>query len=174
MSASIRRLSGEIENVKKLAMTLAAMALFGSAAQAETKQKMVGSWMVHTQEDAFDKGGTHVMFTGIPSFMFGIRCLQKFPSFGIILPDDKLTVGQRINVKLRVDHGDIVEVDGIAIEEHLIQAENNFKIWKDLPGGKEIAIRLENEAGVSQTQVFKISGAASALPTVTRECPIKD
>jgi hypothetical protein len=47
------------------------------------------------------------------------------------------------NVKLRVDHGDIVEVDGIAIDEHLIQADNDFKIWKALPGGKEIAIRIE-------------------------------
>ena len=160
--------------MKKLAIALAAMALFGSVAQAETKQKMVGNWMVQTQEDAFDKGGTAAMITGNGSFIFAVRCLQKTPSFGVILPNDKLTNGQVFNVKLRVDHGDIVEVDGIAIDEHLIQTENNFKIWKDLPGGREIAIRLENEMGVSQTQAFKISGAGSALPAVTRECPIKD
>jgi hypothetical protein len=135
---------------------------------------MVGNWMVTTQEDAFDKGGTAAMITGSPGFFFAVRCLQKTPSFGIMLPSDKLTVGQAFSVKLRVDRGDIVEVDGIAIDEHMIQAENNFKIWKALPGGKEIAIRIENEAGVSQTQVLKAAGAASALPTVTPECPIKD
>jgi hypothetical protein len=90
------------------------------------------------------------------------------------LPNDKLTAGQTFTVKLRVDHGDIVEVDGYALDEHVIQAENDFKIWKALPGGREIAVRLESEMGVSQTQSFKISGAASALPTVTRECPIAD
>jgi hypothetical protein len=160
--------------VKKLAMTLAAMALFGSGAQAETKQKMVGNWMVTTSEDAFDKGGSAAMITGNGSFIFAVRCLQKTPTFGIILPNDKLAMGQVFNVKLRVDRGDIVDVDGLAIDEHLIQVDNNFKIWKALPGGKEIAIRIESEAGVSQTQAFKAAGAGAALPTLTRECPIKD
>ena|ERR1700738_931583 len=114
------------------------------------------------------------MMIGTGNFSFAVRCLQKEPSFGILLPNDKLTYSQFFNLKLRVDRGDIVEVNGIAIEEHLIQFENNFAIWKALPGGKQIAIRLENQKGVSQTQSFKITGAAKALPTVTRECPIKD
>jgi hypothetical protein len=150
------------------------MAIFGSAAHAELKEKMVGSWMVQSQDDAFDNGGTAAMITGSESFLFVVRCLQKHPSFGIILPNDKLTTGQAFNVKLRVDRGDIVEVDGVALDEHLIQTDNNFSIWKALPGGKEIAIRLENRLGVSQTQSFRIAGAAKALPTLTSECPIKD
>ena len=64
--------------------------------------------------------------------------------------------------------------DGRSLMEHLIQTDNNFSIWKALPGGKELAVNLENDVGTSQTLVLKISGAGSALPTVTRECPIKD
>jgi hypothetical protein len=150
------------------------MALFGSAAHAEMKEKMMGVWMVQSQDDAFDMGGTAAMVTGSANLLFGVRCLQKHPSFGIILPHDKLTTGQVFTVKLRVDRSDIVEVDGLAIDEHLIQTDNNFSIWKELAGGEEIAVRLENQTGVSETQSFKINGAAAALPTVTRECPIKD
>jgi hypothetical protein len=160
--------------VKKLAIACAALTLFGSAAQAESKQKVVGNWMVSSEDDAFDKGGLYWMVVQSRGFAFGVRCLQKTPSFGIILPEDKLTEGQLFTVKLRVDRGDIIEVGGVAIDEHLIQTDNNFSIWKALPGGKELAVNLENMRGTSQTRVFKISGAAAALPTVTHECPIKD
>jgi hypothetical protein len=135
---------------------------------------MVGAWVVSSQDDAFDKGGMYTMLTGSPGFIFGVRCLQKTPSFGIVLDDDKLTMGQTFTVKLRVDRGDIIEVEGYALDEHVIQVKNDFKVWKALPGGRELAVNLENEMGTSQTHVFKISGAASALPTVTRECPITD
>jgi hypothetical protein len=159
--------------VKKFVIALA-MATLGTVVQAETKQKMVGNWVVQTQEDAFDKGGSYLMMTGSPSFIFAVRCLQKIPSFGIIMPNDTLSKGQLFSVKLRVDRGAIVEVDGIAIDEHLIQVDNDFKIWNDLPGGREIAIRLENEVGVSSTQSFKTVGSGAALQVVNRECPIKD
>jgi hypothetical protein len=129
--------------------------------------------MVRSQDDAFDKGGTYTMLVANGSFGFSVRCIQKSPSFGIVLLDKKLTEGQLFTVKLRVDRGDIVEVDGVAISEHLIETANDFKIWK-LPAGRELAINLENEAGTSQTRVLKIYGAASALPTVTSECPMKD
>jgi hypothetical protein len=163
-----------INEVKKLMIACAAMALLGSAAHAELKQKMVGNWMVRSQDHAFDKGGTYTMLVANGGFGFSVCCIQKSPSFGIVLLDQKLTEGQLFTVKLRVDRGDIVEVDGVAISEHLIETANDFKIWKALPGGRELAINLETEAGTSQTRVFKISGAASALPTVTSECPIKD
>jgi hypothetical protein len=78
----------------------------------------VGDWRVLSEDDAFDKGGTYTMFTGIDSFIFGVRCSQKTPNFAILLPDDKLTAGQTFTVKLRVDHGDIVEVGGIALGDH--------------------------------------------------------
>lgn len=159
--------------MKKLAIAFAAMALFGSAAQAEPKQKLVGAWVVSSQDDAFDKGGMYMMLTGSPDFAFGVRCLQKIPSFGIVL-NDTLTPGQTFTVKLRIDRGDIVIAEAYALDEHVIQVENNFDIWKELPAGRELAVNLENEMGTSQTRVFKISGAAAALPTVTRECPIKD
>jgi hypothetical protein len=149
------------------------MAALGTAAQAETKQKMIGSWVVQTQEDAFDSGGSYLMMTGRPGFIFAVRCLQKIPSFGIVVPNDTLSKGQLFSVKLRIDRGDIVVVDGIAIDEHLIQVDNDFRIWKDLPGGREIAIRLENDAGVSSTQSFKTAGSGAALQALTRECPIK-
>ena len=159
--------------MKKLAMTLAALALFGSAAQAETKHKMVGNWLVSSQDDAFDKGGTYSMITGNEGVMFAIRCLQKTPTFAIG-SEEKLTPGQTFTVKLRIDRGDIVEVSAYALSEHVIQAENDFKIWKAMAGGKELAVHLENEIGTSEEHVFKIAGAAAALPTVTRECPITD
>jgi hypothetical protein len=158
--------------VKKLVIACAALALFRSAAQAEDKINMVGDWMVRSQEDPFDKGGDATMSIGAGSFYFAVRCLEKQPSLGVVLTEDKLTAGQTFTAKLRVDRGEIIKVGGYAIEDHLIQIENDFKIWKALPGGRELAINLENGRGTSQTRVFKIFGAAEALPTVTSECPI--
>ncbi|SHG79165.1 hypothetical protein [Bradyrhizobium erythrophlei] len=160
--------------MKKLAIAFAALALFGSAAQAESNTRVVGDWIVKSEDDAFGKGGIYFMVTGNDSFGFAVRCLQKTPNFGIRLSDDTLTPGQKFTVKLRVDRGDIVIADAYALDEHMIQVENNFDIWKELPGGRQLAVNLENEMGTSQTKIFKISGAASALQTVTRECPIKD
>jgi hypothetical protein len=163
-----------INEVKKIVIACAAMALFGSAAQAAEQTTAVGDWVVTSVDSAFDDGGNAAIIAGIPGFFFAVRCQRKSPNFSIMLSKDKLTEGQLFHVKLRVDRGDIIEVDGISLDEHLIQAENNFAIWKALPGGKEMSVRVENQMGVSQTQSFMISGAAKALPTVTRECPITD
>jgi hypothetical protein len=64
--------------VKKLAIAFAALALFGSAAQAESKQKMVGNWMVTTQEDAFDKGGTYTSSLEVPA-LYSVSVVCRRP-----------------------------------------------------------------------------------------------
>jgi hypothetical protein len=83
-----------INEVKKLVIACAAMALFGSAAHAEPKLKMVEEWAVSSQHNAFNKGGIYFIATGDYSFKFAVRCLQKQPSFGIFLHNDRLRPGQ--------------------------------------------------------------------------------
>lgn len=160
-----------IIEVLLLAMTLLAATV---CAHADDRQ-IVGSWIVSNDDDRFGKGGTFV--AAVPDETAGtaltIRCIEKELSIAVLdsTSDPKpLKVGTGYIVKLRTDKEPIMTTIGKAINERLIQVSTQADMVRTIRKGRETAIRLESNEGVSRTIIFRTKGAAKALTRIADEC----
>ena len=123
----------------------------------------------------FGDGGAFVAMTGDGAVALAVRCLQKDLSIGVIeLGDDPkpMEKGDVYELKFRVDAQPIVDADGVAISERLIQVETEKSLVKSIRDGKETALRLEDSRGVSSTHIFNTKGSRGAFADLSRECPL--
>lgn len=113
--------------------------------------KSVGNWLVSEKEDRFEGGGTFFAMTvdGARNF-FAVRCIEKTFTLAIGHADNatqKYKVGDKFNIKLRVDKQPILELTGVAVLETLIQVDATAQIVRSIRDGKEIAVRQESIQG---------------------------
>ena len=79
-------------------------------------------------------------------------------------------VGDKFQIKLRVDKQPVLELTGVALTESLIQVDATAEIVRSIRDGKEIAVRQESIQGVSNTTIFNTKGNAKAFARLTKEC----
>jgi hypothetical protein len=142
---------------------------------ADYDGRIIGNWMVSAKQDRFGDGGAFVAMTGDGAVALAVRCLQKDLSIGVIeLGDDPkpMEKGDVYELKFRVDAQPIVDADGVAISERLIQVETEKSLVKSMRDGKETALRLEDGRGVSSTHIFNTKGSRAAFADLSRECPL--
>jgi hypothetical protein len=156
-----------------------AIALGGAATAAQGVERVLGSWFVTEQADRFGDGGSYVAITAARSggVGFSVRCIRKAWSLAIIdmSPDPKpLTPASLFHVKLRVDRDPIIDSDGKAINDRVIQLETTPAMVREIVQGSELAARLEGRTTISIDFVFDISGAKRALAQSMKECPTLD
>jgi hypothetical protein len=139
------------------------------------ENRTIGNWLVSAKQDRFGDGGEFIALTGDGSIGLAIRCLRKDLSIGLINlgADPKpLAKGDLYDIKFRVGEQAIVTSKGVAINERLIQVDTEQSIVKSIRNGRETAIRIEDEIGVSSTHIFNTSGARGAFADLSRECPL--
>lgn len=143
---------------------------------ADDGVKVIGTWIVSAKDDRFEDGGTFFAMTADGGGeAFAVRCIQKELSIALgKIGDsaDKLTAGQKFGIKLRVDKQPIIETSGVAISEKLIQAETKPEMVKTIRTGKETAVRIENEVGVTATYIFKTMKTEKAFARLAKECKL--
>jgi hypothetical protein len=130
---------------------------------------------VSNNEDRFGNGGTFV--AAAPDETAGtaltIRCIEKELSIAVLdnASDPKpLKVGTAYIVKLRTDKEPIMTTVGKVINDRLIQVDTQADMVRTIRKGRETAVRLENDNGVSRTIVFRTKGTAKALSRIADEC----
>jgi hypothetical protein len=149
--------------------------LVAESQHADYDGRIIGNWMVSAKQDRFGDGGAFVAMTGDGAVALAVRCLQKDLSIGVIeLGDDPkpMEKGDVYELKFRVDTQPIVDAEGIAISERLIQVETEKSLVKSMRDGKETALRLEDGRGVSSTHIFNTKGSRAAFADLSRECPL--
>lgn len=148
----------------------------GAAARAEDSKRIVGTWVVSEKEDRFGEGGSYIAMTpdGAGNVL-GVRCIERVLSIGIADGSDDpkpLVTGSRYVVKLRTDKEPAVTTTGLAIADRLIQVETMADMVRTMRKGKETAVRIESESGVSRTMVFKTSATGKAFSRIAAECKL--
>lgn len=161
----------------KAARALAcALMLFPSMAFGADGTRIVGSWVVTAKEDRFGDGGSFAAITSDgDSRVLAVRCIQKVLTIAIgLIGDDpkSLTQGQIFGIKLRTDKEPVMATVGIAITGRLIQVETMADMVRTIRKGKETAVRIENEDGVSETVVFKTKDTGRAFARIAEECSL--
>jgi hypothetical protein len=104
-------------SVMARAIALAGVVVWGIAGgRAHADERMVGDWLVQSQEDKFGDGGTYIAV--VPSqagLGFAVRCIRKQWSLAFVdLSSDPkpLTVGDTFAFKMKVDREPVVELTG--------------------------------------------------------------
>lgn len=158
-------------------VSVLAMMLFAGTvcAHAKDERQIVGSWIVSNNEDRFGKGGTFVaaVLDQNGGTALAVRCIEKDLSIAVIdsSQDPKpLKVGTAYVVKMRTDKEPIMTTAGKAIGDRLIQFDTQADMVRTIRKGRETAIRLENDNGVSRTLIFPTKGNMKALARVADEC----
>jgi hypothetical protein len=143
--------------------------------RTDYEDRLIGNWLVSAKQDRFGDGGTFIAITGDGAVALVIRCLQKDLSIGVIeVGGDPKPMGKGdfYKLKFRVDTQPIVDAGGLAISERLIQVVTDKSLVKSIRDGKETALRLEDDRGVSSTHIFNTKGSRSAFADLSRECPL--
>ncbi len=158
-------------------IVLAALACAAvTSAQAEPVRKIVGNWIVSSEEDRFGEGGTYVAMTlDDTANAFGVRCIERQLTLALMpgtATDEPLEKGQQFSIKLRTDKGPVQDLKGGAINARLIQMEATPELVRMVRGGKETALRYETERGTSRTLVFTTRDNAKAFARVASECKV--
>jgi hypothetical protein len=161
----------------KAVFALAASLWFAGYARAEDGRQIVGSWVVTDSDDRFGKGGTFTAaaFDEGMSTALVIRCIEKDLSIAILdaANDPRpLDVGTTFVVKLRTDKEPVMTSIGKAISERLIQVETQADMVRTIRKGRETALRLENEHGVSRTVIVKTKNNGKAFARIAKECAL--
>jgi hypothetical protein len=164
--------------MRAITISVLAMLLAGTVcAYAKDERQIVGSWIVSNNEDRFGKGGTFV--AAVPDDAAGtalaVRCIEKELTIAVIdsSQDPKpLKRGAAYVVKLRTDKEPIMTTFGKAINDRLIQVDTQADMVRTIRKGRETAVRLENDDGVSRTIVFRTKGNAKALDRIADECSL--
>lgn len=156
---------------------LMVLAAVGLPATLHAKPQVMGRWLVSADEDRFGNGGRYFAATpnDAETMAFAIRCLEKNRSIAfnnIAARRDPMKAGDKFQIKLRVDKQPIVEVAGVALDDKLIQAAPDKATLVSIRSGRELAVRIENSSGVSNTHVFRLDGAKKVFPLALKECPI--
>jgi hypothetical protein len=142
---------------------------------ADYDARMVGNWLTSAKEDRFGDGGAFIAVTGDGGIAIAVRCIQKTLTIGIMqVGDDPKPIqkGDLFLFKFRVDTQPVVETGGVAIGDRLVQVVTEKALVKSIRDGKETAVRLEDNRGVSSTHVFNTRGARAAFADLSRECPL--
>jgi hypothetical protein len=158
----------------KLLIAVAAIAA-AAPARADYQNRLIGNWHVSAEEDRFGDGGTFIAVTGDGGIGLAVRCLRKDLSIGILdmSPDpNPLTRGDRFNFSFRVDKTPIVEAEGVAISERLIELKTEKSLVNSIRAGKETAVKLTDAYGTSSVHIFTTTGAAKAFADLSKECPL--
>ncbi len=167
-------LGGEMTRIK---LVIAAIALVAATpARADYQNRIIGNWLVSAEEDRFGDGGTFIALTGKDGIGLGVRCLRKVLSIGILdmSPDPKpLARGAKYSFSFRVDKGAVVETEGAAISERLIQVATEKSLVKSIRDGRETAVKIVDPYGTSSVSIFKTMGAIKAFADLSKECPLE-
>ncbi|OKO69887.1 hypothetical protein [Bradyrhizobium sp. NAS96.2] len=162
--------------MSKAALLAAVIALIAAMpARADYQNRLIGNWLVSAEEDRFGDGGTFIALTGKDGVGLGVRCLRKVLSVGIVdmSPDPKpLDRGAKYSFSFRVDKSPVVETEGIAISERLIQVKTEKSLVKNIRDGKETAVKIVDPYGTSSVSIFKTTGAPKAFADLSKECPL--
>lgn len=146
-------------------------------AQNKDGQRIVGDWLVTSQEDRFEEGGTYIAMAGDGGgHLLGVRCIQKKLSLAFmnVGSDPKpLRIGDIFAFKIRTDKKPVFETMGKAINDRLIELVTTKEVVRDMRAGSETALRIESVAGVSNTTVFKTRGAKQAFAVIEKDCPLE-
>lgn len=143
--------------------------------RTDYSDRTIGKWLVSAKQDRFGDGGAFTAFTEDGAIGFGVRCLQKTLSIGIIQlgADPKpMGKGDLFKIKFRIDAQPVVDSAGVAISDRLIQVVTAQSLVKSIRDGKETAIRIEDILGVTSTHIFDTNGARKAFADLSRDCPI--
>lgn len=140
------------------------------AARADYEDRLIGNWITNAKEDRFGEGGTFTAFTIRDGQMFGLRCIEKELSFGVV--DKDLTVGDVFVFKFRVDRNDVFTEIGRAINKRLIQITTSPALIRQMRAGKELAVRKESDSSAS-TFILKLRGSNRAFEDIVKACPLE-
>ncbi|SDT00470.1 hypothetical protein SAMN05444158_4009 [Bradyrhizobium canariense] len=80
--------------------------------------------------------------------------------------------GDIYKLKFRVDAQPIVDADGMAISDRLVQVVTEKSLVKSIRDGRETALRIEDGHGVTSTHIFNTNGSRKAFADLSRECPL--
>ncbi|NEV77926.1 hypothetical protein DYI24_12850 [Rhodopseudomonas sp. BR0C11] len=161
----------------KRGIVLSALAalLMSGAAQADYSGRQIGSWTTKARDDRFGDGGSYIALTMAGGAALGVRCIGKKLSLAMMetgIYARPIAEGDRFDIKVRVDKGEIVKLDGVAIGGRVIQIPASRDLVRQIRQGAEAAVRIETADGVSAIVVFPLHGAAKAFTDLGRECGI--
>lgn len=134
--------------------------------------KMIGSWLVETEADRFSKARTLVIAQTANHLgaYLAVRCISG--ELSVALGIARYKVGDVFSVKFRADTNEVIDTDGIAILENIIQVDTSPKMIRQMMTAKEYAFRVTGFA--SNDVIFRAGrGAAMAIGEVAKACPLE-
>lgn len=144
----------------------------GGIAHAEFKP-VGGGWFLQTEADAFtDQLNVVGMRANKEGSSVGLRCLTSGLSIAILPNGKSLKEGDSYDVSLRVDHQQIFEMTGTAINESFIEVggDQMSELMKQVRDGQQLAIRT---VGASvNTMIFSLANVAKVMTPLLKACPL--
>jgi hypothetical protein len=155
-------------------LVLAALLVAGNAAaDSDVESKEAGNWFVRIEADRFGAGGRYVIANANPSGSgFGVRCIEKKLSLTFSELQSNFTVGEVLDVKVRVDKEPVVATAGVAMTERIVQIVPVPGLIRAIRDGRETAFRLAGKDGTSIVRVFDNTGAPEAFRAIEKECSL--
>lgn len=138
---------------------------------AHAEQRMIGDWILKSEADAFSDKATNTIAMRMNDGMqlLAVRCLDG--ELSLALGGPKYRDGDIFFLKFRADKGEVIDTEGKAISEAVLQVVTKPEMIKQMMSAHRYALRVMGDTQMDF--IFRAGrGAERAIGEVVKACPL--
>jgi hypothetical protein len=147
----IKREGNLVKTIKTLGLVMAC--IFAAPSIAQETKTTIGSFLVTTTKDPFSDGSNVIALAVGETDAMAIRCLDNDLSVVVMRPEQKWTEGDVFQIKFRADSKPVIEREGQALGDVIIQVADSSALIDDINGAKSVSFRV---ASATSTYTFTV------------------
>lgn len=154
----------------------AVILLCAAVSQSRAVDARVGSWTVRSQQDDFSDHPVIAAVTQSEDMnaLFGIRCRDETLNMIVVDSTDEIEKGQAVPIKVRFDHGEIIDGIGEAVSDGgMVITSIDEAFIRRLLSAQHVAVRLVLDTSFGDFR-FELDGTRAALKGIMRDCHVQD